>query len=74
VEEIVRALQGANNEPEGLSKLKPKNETLEVLKSELNNQLKTKVDIQYNEQGKGKIILTFNSSDDLDYLVGLLKK
>jgi ParB family chromosome partitioning protein len=45
-----------------------------VFKEHLGDRLSTKVDIQKSPNGKGKIIVNFNSDVDLDRIIELLKK
>lgn len=49
-------------------------EEFDKLKQELSVMLNTKVSLQYNEQGKGKILLPFDSDDDLMRLMSIFDK
>ncbi len=49
-------------------------EEYDNLKKELSQLFNTKVSLQYNEQGKGKISLSFDSDDDLMRIMSILDK
>ncbi|KGN79087.1 chromosome partitioning protein ParB [Porphyromonadaceae bacterium COT-184 OH4590] len=49
-------------------------EEYDNLKKELSQLFNTKVNLQYNEQGKGKISLSFDSDDDLMRIMSILDK
>lgn len=49
-------------------------EEFDKLKEELSAMFNTKVSLQYNEQGKGKILLPFDSDDDLMRLMSIFDK
>ncbi len=47
---------------------------MESLKKTLSNMLNTKVELVYNDKGRGKIILPFNSEEELKQLMQVLNK
>lgn len=49
-------------------------EEFDKLKQELSTMFNTKVSLHYNEQGKGKILLPFDSDDDLMRLMSIFDK
>ncbi|WP_163709084.1 ParB/RepB/Spo0J family partition protein [Mangrovibacterium lignilyticum] len=77
VEEIVRNLN--SQEPETEEKeASPKNEKYPQeygeLKQHLSNFFDTKVDFALNNKGKGKIVIPFGSTKDLERIMGILDK
>ena len=44
-----------------------------AIKKYLNEHLSAKVDINYKNKGKGSIVISFNSEDELNKIVGRLK-
>jgi len=79
VEEIVRSLHfdetvNGTDSTKIAGKKKTILEEYELLKSKLSNSLKAKVDFVYNEKGKGKIIFSFNSDEELDNLMEILNQ
>ncbi len=49
-------------------------EEYDNLKKELSQLFNTKINLQYNEQGKGKISISFDSDDDLMRIMSILDK
>ncbi len=75
VEDIVRAIKNADGV--GLATKQDRtqkvtNDAYELARKELTAILQTKVDVVYNETGKGKLILPFNSEQELNRLMVLL--
>jgi ParB family chromosome partitioning protein len=74
-EEVVREL---NEQPKKAAKLKQKIEKEDIpeeyvqLQSHLAKHFNTKVQFQRNTGGKGKIIIPFQSDEDLERIVGIL--
>jgi ParB family chromosome partitioning protein len=53
--------------------LKPKNRDIEILEEELRKILGTKVTID-DKKGKGKLVIEYYTLDDLDRILGVLRK
>jgi len=72
VEELVKkAHQGQNIVQE--AKSKPKNRDIEILEEELRKILGTKVFVE-DKKGKGKLVIEYYTLDDLDRILGVLRK
>ncbi len=75
VEEIVRNLNA-----EGIKKAEPKEkkqkfpEEYGQLKEHLSQFFQTKVDFSLNNKGKGKIVIPFETANDLERIMGILDK
>jgi ParB family chromosome partitioning protein len=79
VEQVVRSINaGEIKEGTDISKqtvnTKEENKNYETIKHNLSSMLSTKVELVYNNKGKGKIILSFNSEDELNQLMNVLDK
>ncbi|MCC8134962.1 MAG: ParB/RepB/Spo0J family partition protein [Tannerellaceae bacterium] len=74
VEELVRGIaEGEILEKTGKKKTKPMlPEEYNLLKDHLSRFFSTKVQLTYNEKGKGKISIPFSSEEELKRLIGLL--
>ncbi len=74
VEETVRSASGVEpkKEKKKSSTLLP--EEYNLLKDHLSSFFKTKVQLTYNDKGKGKITIPFASEEQLEELIGLLDK
>lgn len=76
VEEIVREL--ANPKPEGEEGTLPRKKTeigdYIALQKHLAERFNTKVELKRNEAGRGKIVISFKSDDELEKIIGLLDK
>ncbi|MCD7915582.1 MAG: ParB/RepB/Spo0J family partition protein [Tannerellaceae bacterium] len=74
VEELVRGIaEGEILEKTGKKKTKPMlPEEYNLLKDHLSRFFSTKVQLTYNEKGKGKISIPFSSEEELERLIGLL--
>lgn len=74
VEELVRSLK--NNQEvdlkEPIEKKGLSQEKYQSIKASLSNSLQTRVELVCNDNGKGKIILPFNSEEELDQLIQIL--
>lgn len=68
VRETERLVKRLNTSDEDKAKAEPPKKALEVIKLEesISEKLGAKVDIQYNTKGKGKLIVEYNSLDELD--------
>ena len=75
-EELVKkmAVSKNNGTEEGVKYQRFVSEEYDRLKAELSQLFNTKVNLQYNEQGKGKILLAFDSDDDLMRIMSILDK
>ena len=75
-EELVKkmAVSKNNGTEEGAKYQRFVSEEYHRLKAELSQLFNTKVNLQYNEQGKGKISLAFDSDDDLMRIMSILDK
>lgn len=75
-EELVKkmAVNKNNGTEEGVKYQRFVSEEYDRLKAELSQLFNTKVNLQYNEQGKGKISLAFDSDDDLMRIMSILDK
>jgi ParB family chromosome partitioning protein len=71
-EEIVRPTEKGNDSPKK-AKIKISDQEY-TFKEHLGDRLSTKVDIKKSPNGKGKIIVNFNSDVDLDRIMDLLNK
>ncbi|MCC8153483.1 MAG: ParB/RepB/Spo0J family partition protein [Tannerellaceae bacterium] len=75
VEEMVRTLGEGTNPLEKEPKNKPGQklpEEYNMLKEHLSRFFNTKVQLTYNDKGKGKISIPFTSEEELERLIGLL--
>ncbi len=75
VEEFVRNL--SNEEKSEIQENQPKTKfptEYEDLKTHLSKYFKTKIDFSMNPKGKGKIIIPFKSSEELERILGILDK
>ena len=75
-EELVKkmAVNNNNGTEEGVKYQRFVSEEYDRLKAELSQLFNTKVNLQYNEQGKGKISRAFDSDDDLMRIMSILDK
>lgn len=79
VEEIVRnlnneqSINSSNSESTVKDGVKTENEYQE-LKTHLSRFFQSKVDFKINEKGKGKIIIPFTTTNELERIVGILDK
>jgi len=71
VEEFVKKAHQGQNIVQSASK--PKNRDIEILEEELRKILGTKIFIK-DKKGKGKLIIEYYNLDDLDRILGVLRK
>ena len=76
VEEIVRELANPKTEGEERTLSRKKTEIGDYidLQKHLAQRFNTKVELKRNETGKGKIVISFKSDDELEKIIGLLDK
>lgn len=76
VEEIVRELSNPKPEEEEGTLSRKKNEIGDyiALQKHLAQRFNTKVELKRNEAGKGKIVISFKSDDELEKIISLLDK
>ena len=76
VEEIVRELANPKTEGEDRTLSRKKTEIGDyiALQKHLAQRFNTKVELKRNETGKGKIVISFKSDDELEKIIGLLDK
>lgn len=74
VEELVRQLNGSGIKPKPVEPKKKYPEEYGELKEHLSRFFDTKVDFSLNDNGKGKIVIPFGSSKDLERIIGILDK
>ena len=76
VEEIVRELANPKTEGEERTLSRKKTEIGDyiALQKHLAQRFNTKVELKRNETGKGKIVISFKSDDELEKIIGLLDK
>ncbi len=74
-EELVRHLQSApSRDPVKEEKKKRLNTEYEELARQLSSLFQSEVQFRINEKGRGKIIIPFGDSDEMERLIGLLDK
>jgi len=71
VEEMVKKAHEGTSP--SVAKAKPKNRDIEILEEELRKILGTKVFVE-DKKGKGKLVIEYYTLDDLDRILGLLRK
>ena len=69
-EALVRHIQDARDKPVQPKTLDP---NIRHLQDDLSQRLGTKVQIQHSAKGKGKLVLNYNSLDELDGILGHIK-
>lgn len=73
-EEVVRELsEGVKNEKTTKKRVKAPKE-YKALESHLSNYFNTKVDFKINDNGKGKIVIDFKSTEDLERIIEIIDK
>ena len=72
VEDLVKKAHEKGNSIKG-AMAKPKNRDIEILEEELRKILGTKVVIE-DKKGKGKLVIEYYTLDDLDRILGVLRK
>jgi ParB family chromosome partitioning protein len=74
-EELVRHLQtGASKDPLKEDKKKRLNSEFEVLAGQLSKLFESQVQFRINEKGRGKIVIPFDDSDEMERIIALLDK
>jgi len=74
-EELVRQLQvNKLKDPEKGEKKKQLNRDFEELSGHLTNIFKTQVQLRINDKGKGKIVILFDDSDEMERILGVMDK
>ena len=69
-ERLVRRIQGDNQDREKSPKVQQKNPDVRRLETDLSEKLGTQVKLQQSSSGKGKLVISYNTLDELD---GILK-
>ncbi len=74
-EELVRHLQtAATKDPVKVEKKKRLNTEYEELSKQLSTLFRSQVQFRINEKGRGKIVIPFGDSDEMERIIGLLDK
>jgi ParB family chromosome partitioning protein len=74
-EELVRLLQTEQTrDPEKLEKKKKLNNDFSQLSDHLNKIFDSKVNFRINENGKGKIVIPFESAEDMERILGVFDR
>jgi ParB family transcriptional regulator, chromosome partitioning protein len=74
-EELVRHVQNeSSKDPVKAEKKKKLNTDFEELSGQLSKVFETKVQFRINEKGKGKIVIPFESGDEMERIIGLFDK
>jgi len=74
-EELVRHLQtAATKDPVKVEKKKRLNTEYEELAKQLSTLFRSQVQFRINEKGRGKIVIPFGDSDEMERIIGLLDK
>jgi ParB family transcriptional regulator, chromosome partitioning protein len=74
-EELVRSLQTENSkDPSKVEKKKRLNEDFTQLSNHLEKLFSSKVNFRINEKGKGKIVIQFDSPEDMERILGVLDR
>ncbi|NLN31119.1 MAG: ParB/RepB/Spo0J family partition protein [Bacteroidales bacterium] len=74
-EELVRQLQAkAGRDPEKVRRKKQLNEDFVQLTDHLNKIFSVKVNFRINEEGKGKIVIPFGNSEEMERILGVFDR
>lgn len=74
-EELVRQLQSEKiKDPEKLERKKKLNQDFSQLSEHLNKIFSAKVNFRINEQGKGKIVITFENPEEMERILGVFDR
>ncbi len=65
-EKLVRSMQGEEDKPKAKSANVKPDPNVQRLLNDLSDRLGAKVDLKQNETGKGKLVISYNSLDELD--------
>jgi ParB family chromosome partitioning protein len=74
VEELVRQLNSSDKKMVTSAPAQKHPQEYGELQEHLSRFFKTKVDFSLNNKGKGKIVIPFGSSKDLERIIGILDK
>ena len=76
VREVERMVKEVNGQKKSIEKriVKPLPEKHEIYKENLSINLDTTVDVRRNTKGKGSIVISFNSDEEFDRIISILKK
>ena len=69
-EKLVRRLQGGEVTDEPVKKTKQENPDVKRLEDDLTQKLGARVNIQQGNKGKGKLVIAYNTLDELDGILG----
>ncbi len=72
-ERLVRRLQSKEEEDEPSKKVKKEDPDVKRLEDDLTQKLGARVNIQQSNKGKGKLVIAYNSLDELDGILGHIK-
>lgn len=67
------ALVSKWHEPKKSKKEEPKNPDIDRLESKLGERLGAKVELKHNQKGKGKLVISYSSLDELDGILNHIK-
>jgi len=74
-EELVRQLQSDKiKDPEKIEKKRRLNSDFVQLSDHLNKIFSAKVNFRINEKGKGKIVIAFESTEEMERILGVFDK
>jgi ParB family chromosome partitioning protein len=74
-EELVRQLQSVKiKDPSKIEKKRKLNDDFTQLSDHLNKIFSTKVNFRINEQGKGKIVIPFESPEEMERILGVFDR
>jgi ParB family chromosome partitioning protein len=72
-EKLVRRLQSEESDNEPSKKVKKEDPDVKRLEDDLTQKLGARVNIQQGSKGKGKLVIAYNSLDELDGILGHIK-
>ncbi len=72
-ERLVRRLQSKEGDDEPSKKIKKEDPDVKRLEDDLTQKLGARVNIQQGNKGKGKLVIAYNSLDELDGILGHIK-
>jgi ParB family chromosome partitioning protein len=74
-EELVRQLQsGKVRDPSKIEKKKKLNDDFTQLSDHLNKMFSSKVAFKINEKGKGKIVIPFENTEEMERILGVFDR
>jgi len=74
VEQEVKKLNGSDDEKSRNGKKPSLSEDYVALKDQLSDLFQTKIQFNRNDNGKGKIVISFSSDDELEKIINILDK